>query len=522
MSSSTGPTLGVHLLESITLGMYSNPHHCIREYIQNAFDSIRKARRQGLLGREEGRIDIRVDPVNLRVVIEDNGTGMGAEEAVVKLVDIGASDKAISSESAANHAGFRGIGRLAGISYCKQLKFETSDGGPTTCGIRFNAEKINKLTRPCQKPITIEEAINHSYTADEWKTDQNSRFFRVTLEGVTDSQLLNTKVVKQYLEMTAPVRYDTSQWKFKPDICSIAARAGVPESLDTIRLFISDSEERSPQEIFRPFKDCFSTRNALGKNKRKVDVRGIDALPSDGDGKGWWGWVAVHERRGALGDVAFSGLRIRMHNIAVGDQSLIRDLWTTKSQCVWCFGEIHVTGQGLVPNSQRNDFEPSLQRDQLYAEIRVEAQKLEREIRKESTARNVSPQKAVQFADKKLRSAGRAVDSGLVSSNHRDRLLEELNSANAKIEKCRGKSGLASEEEKKLEGYSQRVQAKIKEVKCIVHTEETASLSHLDRKARKAVKTVMTIVKDELKNDKLFEAIERRVNEELRPGNKKR
>ncbi len=521
MPSTSGPILGVHLLESITLGMYSNPLHCIREYVQNAFDSIRNARRLGQLEPEEGRIDIRVDPGNARIVIEDNGTGMTPEEAVVKLVDIGASEKASTSVLAAGHAGFRGIGRLAGISYCRQLHFETSDGGHTTCRIKFNAEAINKLTRPCQKPVTIVDAINRNYKADDWKTEQESRFFRIILEGVKDEQLMNPDVVQQYLEMTAPVRYDSSQWRYGPKILSIARRANASESMDTIRLFILDSEIGTPREVFRPFKDCFSTRNAKGTNRRTVIVRKIKPLPSNGVGQGWWGWLAVHERKGALGDVPFKGLRIRMHNIAVGDESIIREFWKTKPLALWCFGEVHITGQGIVPNSQRNDFEPSIQRDQLYEKLKDEMKQLEREIRYESNQRSNSPRKAVQEAEKKVKKARKAADKGFASIDHRERILKELNTAKNKVEKIFGKSNLSLEDKEILESSGQNVQAMINEVKSIVRTEDKASLSHLDRKARKVVKKILAVVKDELKDDKLFEAIERRVNEELRPGKKK-
>ena len=60
--SSPQTTLGVHLLETITLGMYSEPLHCIREYVQNAYDSVRNARRTGSLASDGGCIDVLVDP----------------------------------------------------------------------------------------------------------------------------------------------------------------------------------------------------------------------------------------------------------------------------------------------------------------------------------------------------------------------------------------------------------------------------------------------------------------------------
>ena len=120
----------------------------MREYIQNAFDSIRAARRQGMLGTEDGCIDIIVDPHTNSLRIRDDGTGLSPEEAVVRLVDIGYSDKAYSADAAAANAGFRGIGRMAGISYCGRLVFETSDGGDHVCAVTFDAQAINRLTRP--------------------------------------------------------------------------------------------------------------------------------------------------------------------------------------------------------------------------------------------------------------------------------------------------------------------------------------------------------------------------------------
>ena len=48
-----------------------------------------------------------------------------------------------------------------------------------------------------------------------------------------------------------------------------------------------------------------------------------------------------------------------MHNIAIGDYRLVQRLWTTAAHAVWCFGEIHIVDSALVPNSQRDDFEPS-------------------------------------------------------------------------------------------------------------------------------------------------------------------
>ena len=71
------PSLGVHLLGTITRGMYSNPLHSVREYIQNAYDSIRKARRLGLLSpMEDGIVRVTLDTDTKTLKIRDNGTGL--------------------------------------------------------------------------------------------------------------------------------------------------------------------------------------------------------------------------------------------------------------------------------------------------------------------------------------------------------------------------------------------------------------------------------------------------------------
>ena len=50
------PIAGKYLLEILTKGMYSNPMHVYREYIQNASDSIDKAIIAGILSPSEAAL----------------------------------------------------------------------------------------------------------------------------------------------------------------------------------------------------------------------------------------------------------------------------------------------------------------------------------------------------------------------------------------------------------------------------------------------------------------------------------
>lgn len=106
------PIAGKFLLEILTKGMYSNPMHVYREYIQNSSDSIDRAIESGILQATEAEIHIFIDDKERNIVIRDNGLGIPLDIAKTKLMNVGASDK-----DGVTERGFRGIGRLGGLAY---------------------------------------------------------------------------------------------------------------------------------------------------------------------------------------------------------------------------------------------------------------------------------------------------------------------------------------------------------------------------------------------------------------------
>ena len=107
------PYFGGFVLETLTIGMYEETKNAIREYIQNGFDSIQRAiNKLAQLKAGEGLIRIIYDEDGEGVRIRDNGAGLTADNAVSTLTSIGASAKDFATD-----AGFRGIGRLAGIAF---------------------------------------------------------------------------------------------------------------------------------------------------------------------------------------------------------------------------------------------------------------------------------------------------------------------------------------------------------------------------------------------------------------------
>jgi hypothetical protein len=119
------PHIGAFVLETLTLGMYGEPRHTLREYVQNSYDAIRSAQRTKFL---TGRGVVRVTVTEDAITILDNGLGVASAQARNTLTSIGASKKDRDRD-----AGFRGIGRLAGMAYCDELNRTNSE--PT----RFDA-----------------------------------------------------------------------------------------------------------------------------------------------------------------------------------------------------------------------------------------------------------------------------------------------------------------------------------------------------------------------------------------------
>src|SRR4051794_31131948 len=85
------PYFGGFILETLTIGMYSDRRNAIREYLQNSFDAVRAAIDGKLISEGETLIAVTVGQDSL--VVRDNGAGLSSDIAVSTLTSIGASSK---------------------------------------------------------------------------------------------------------------------------------------------------------------------------------------------------------------------------------------------------------------------------------------------------------------------------------------------------------------------------------------------------------------------------------------------
>ena len=502
MVRTSQPTLGVHLLETITTGMYSEPLHSVREYVQNAYDSIRAARRRGLLGPKEGEISVIVDRDSRTVRIRDDGTGLDPEEAVVRLLDLGSSNKAESDSESVQNAGFRGIGRMAGITYCRTLRFETSGGDGKKCVVEFDAAGINSLTRVRQKPTTIIKAIQKNSKASDESEARGKRYMEVILEGINEpgSIFLDENRLQTYLSQVAPVAY-AQVWPFEEKIQAIADDAESAWSLEHVKLTIRDTEGNTRFDVRRPFKETFGASNQRGKSWR-VQVEDVVALPrTEKEGAGWWGWLALHERRGALGNVPYAGLRIRMHNIGIGETEILKDLFPTQSHALWCFGEIHIIDHRLKPNAQRDNFEDSKKWNVIKEQLRAEAVRISREIHAESSQRSKSVPEFDRRARRIVQKADHAMESGFVSRSEKSDLIEQINGQVGKLKQEEKRKSRTEDERDALGKIRRDLEDAANRARKVKHTKADKAQAHLSREGRRVFRKIDEILKSELDKD---------------------
>lgn len=106
--------VGAGILNIVTESLYDKPIVVFREYVQNAVDSFQKT--IGTIDKDKLFCDIRYLDNNLYFL--DNGNGIEQDLFLNEMRHI-----AYSHKKRMVNIGYKGIGRLSGISYCKRLYF---------------------------------------------------------------------------------------------------------------------------------------------------------------------------------------------------------------------------------------------------------------------------------------------------------------------------------------------------------------------------------------------------------------
>lgn len=359
-------SFGANIIENLTTGMYQDSKVIFREYIQNACDQIDKAEQLGVLRARDshsrfpdigqGVVNIWLKPEERYILIEDNATGIKAEDFQRILGNIADSDKIVGRDK-----GFRGIGRLCGLAYCKRLVFTTRWTGEDivsimSCDALLMRKMIYEANTKTQKHSATDvlNAMIDFSTRDVLKSDPE-HFFRVELFDINDEneELFggkdddNLEQLIDYLSFVAPVPYQAN-FIYRSDIYEHAKQMNVRIDEYDIRI--------NGEQIFKKYKTHLKTGNGIDE---VFGVEFQDFFTEDDILLGWM-WFGKTSFRAAIKEEEISrGLRLRKENIQVGEDDTLRDMFTRESSKRgnnYFIGEIFATSVELIPNSQRSYF----------------------------------------------------------------------------------------------------------------------------------------------------------------------
>ena len=392
--------IGKHTLESLTSGMYSDSYVVFREYIQNSVDSIDEAVRLG--------------------VLTPGGLGIPSTDVEKALISIGNSKK--SSESS---RGFRGIGRLAALSYCQHLTFSTSFKGETVATqIVIDASKLSEvLADDSQDDVTVIDVLESVYAVTTFAEREDVHYFTVQMDGVdVNSKLLSLSDVEDYLTQNAPVPY-------RPDFIwgkEIVKRLR-KEGLEIGAYNVSLEYGTKVTPIYKPYKDEF----VVDKGKNLTDtVQDITILkiPNDSNNITAIGWLAKTSYMGSIYDKAVKGIRLRKGNILVGDHQTLNIVFKDARFNGWSIGEIFAIDKLLIPNARRDNFEKNPAYFALFEQLMTIAAGITKDIRAASLKRNAALSNAIEQLSATAQQATIAIDEG-VSSVQKGLITKKLKEA---------------------------------------------------------------------------------------------
>lgn len=490
MSRNRAPRIGASVLETLTTGMYSNPLDTIREYVQNAFDSIRSGEREGLLKAKKGQVEVILDRKARTLTVRDNGPAIPANDILDRLLDIGLSTKDIGT-----NAGFRGIGRLAGMAYCKKLEFRSHfPGEPTETIVTHDAAELRRSMRPGQSERSeMQEILARCTEVDTARAQGSAGYFQVHMQDIdrAGEVFLDYNSIFGYLQEIAPVPFDSQAFGYASEIANWLRERQIwlPEST----VVLQDGSMRS--QVLKPYKNGpYKTAQNF-----KIWFEGIKFFPEDARAETpYWGWYVETDRPGAFEDLTVAGLRVRTDNIGVGGAGIMREIFRSVAASNdrfnnWFIGEVHIRDRAVIPNARRDHFEDTKEWFEIKRHLEDFARLRAREARKSSDARGASVQKLTKPVAKILVQVEKKLATGLTGDLEREDLRSKLEAHQQKLDNALNPARTDTEREQ-----LERTQAEV--TKTLQHLEKASVYvgsrlkTSLDRKQRRLLRDILELL----------------------------
>ena len=420
--------VGSFCLETLTTGMYESAFHCIREYVQNSYDAISDAIAADLISQQAGKITISINGSSTRnLTVRDNGTGIPTGEAIDRLISLGSSTKRPQ-----RHAGFRGIGRLAGIAYCTVLRYQTKAAGEAVATVlEFDCAQLRGFMAPGAQPQDVSDVIKQSVSAKTVVAKVHEHYTEVEMMGLVGLGLEFTQAERLigYLGQYSPVGY-VGYFPFADEIRKHAVEYS--SEIPTVEVELRVGRDVHP--ITKPYRKSYAT----GAGTQASTLTRIERIGSREHG--WFGWFGVSNFPSEIPDETVAGVRFRLKNIQIGDEGIIENIsagntakGTDRRLQRYTVGEIFVTNTEVVPNARRDDFEDNAAWRAIQADLQHVTATIVKLIR--NSSKNRSKLKTVSAAVDQRKSLLNTQTGPIVKSAARQ-IEAELRGQLTKIEQA--------------------------------------------------------------------------------------
>lgn len=359
--------------------LYPRKLEIVREYIQNASDALDDYRVVADVIDDGWEPVIKVSIQGRSLLIFDTGTGMDAE-GMSKLKRIAYSEKKQGEE-----AGYKGIGRLAGIAVADKLKISsTSYGDPKLHHFEFRArdmrEDVSNKKKQTGQQETASIVITRHTSMSTTDVDPESHYTLVELRDVRQSclDILEVDPLIEYLADIAPVEFAPDSEFQHGSLISTKLKENVPDYSPKVVYLATTSGERI--RIYKPY-----TNETILARPEFIEVRDPDN-PQELLAFCWYaskGCEMLGKIRAAGkifavdGDSPeekhrLAGLVYKLFGFSIGDRSLPqRTLWTTTlTRAQWFTGEIHIVDKRILPTTDRSNFIENDAREKLHDQAR--------------------------------------------------------------------------------------------------------------------------------------------------------
>lgn len=516
-------TIGKNILDNLTTGMYSDSKVIYREYIQNACDQIDLATELGIIAENEGQVDIYIDNKKRYISILDNATGVKSASFIGDLGDIANSNKQIGQNK-----GFRGIGRLCGLAYCKTLKFRTSYLGENVASVMIcDAKKMREMLVE-NKKYTIDEIWDAIVKYDTVPESEEKHYFEVELIEINreNTDLLDEKKIKEYLSFVAPVPYKNT-FILRNHIYAYAKKLGY--TIDEYCVQVNG------QQIFKEYTTKIKEQSGTTlKNYDDISKLEFQDFYDEEDNLIAWMWYGLSRFEKSIPKVnQMRGLRVRSANIQIGNDDVVQELFKENRGNYYFVGEIFAVDEGLIPNSQRDYFNENEIRVRFEDELRTYFYDVLHKLYYDANRLKNAYKKQEEYVSKVEEFNKKSRENGFVNEEEKQKLKfaiekvqKEASEAKKQIDKYKeaDEESPIAEVRKRIEHKfgGERLQQEV-DKKEIVNKDTsdkknqfiTSSMSKLSKSERKLVGRLLAVI-TEIAPKEIAEKIIDKIKEELR------